>query len=218
MPRTTMVKIRISRFAWALLVSLAASNNAVASLAAAPEYLYFNANCTDCALAANTDFYNVVVTLKLDGYGYGTPLKESSSTQYGNVVSFSYSGSNLVAPIHVLLPQVGDKTPPSTYFSIESIRGQIDTSGPNWTSPSGGEMEIDFRGDGHRFSIEPDGDWAYFAGTGSDDPNDYGHGFWSDAPGPVGPRNLQIPEPGSLILMACGLAVLGAGRFRKAPG
>lgn len=218
MPNETMTNTLIKRFSGAVLLSLAASSTALASLARAPEYLYFNANCADCAQAANTDFYKVVATLKLDGYNYGTPLEKSTSTHYGNVVSFSYSGSNLVAPFHILLPMVGEITPPATPFRIESISGQINTSGPDWTSPINGEVAIDFHSEGRRFSIELDGDWAYYAGSDlNPDPNDYGHGFWSTTPGLIGPQNLQVPEPESLALIVLALAYLGLGSICKKP-
>ncbi len=210
MSNRTMTNMLFMRLSGALFLSLAASSAAMASVARAPDYLYFNANCADCAQAANTDFYNVVATLELDGYNYRDPLQISTGIQYGNVVSFSYSGSNLVAPFHFISPVVGEKTPPG---AIKSVGGQINTSGPDWVSPNNGEMEIIFGGNDQRFSIDLDGDWAYYAGSVG--PNDYGHGFWSTTPGQIGPQNLQVPEPGSLVLIALGLTGLSIGRICK---
>ena len=96
MPNKTMTNRTLKRLTAALFFSLAASNTVMANIAPAPQYLYFNADCTDCALAANSDYFNVVATFELDGYNYGEPLVNGSFLQNGNIVSFSYSGSNLV--------------------------------------------------------------------------------------------------------------------------
>ena len=96
MPKITLTRRLLNRFTAVLLISLAASSTAMANIAPAPQYLYFNADCTDCALAANSDYFNVVATFELDGYNYGEPLVNGSFLQNGNIVSFSYSGSNLV--------------------------------------------------------------------------------------------------------------------------
>jgi len=185
-----------------LTASLLAFGTASASVAPAPQYLYFNADCTDCALAANTNAYNVVATLELDGYNYGFPLFNGNFFENGNVVSFSYSGSNLVSPFQVFAQRAGEKSLPAG-STINSISGQINT-GLDWPEPTNGVLDIIFGGNGQRFTIAEDGNWAYFAG--SDLPNDYGHGTWSLTTGPVGSQGQQIPEPGSLAL--CGIAML----------
>lgn len=169
-----------------------------ASVAPAPQYLYFNAQCSDCALAANVSGFNVLATLELDGYNYGDPLVNGTFLQNGNVISFSYSGSNLVSPFHTVAQRAGEKAPPG---GITTISGQINT-GEDWPAPSDGALDISFAND-QRFTISNNGDWAYFAG--SDLPNDFGHGVWSLTAGPVGVQaEQQIPEPGSLALFGLG--------------
>jgi len=186
-----------------------AFGTARASVAPAPQYLYFNADCTDCAQAANTNAYKVVATLELDGYNYGFPLVNGNFFENGNVVSFSYSGSNLVSPFQTFAARAGQKFPPG---GINSISGHINT-GLDWPEPTNGVLDITFGGNGQRFTIAENGNWAYFAG--SDLPNDYGHGTWSLTEGPVGPQSQQIPEPASLVLIGLGLAGWALTRSRE---
>lgn len=195
----------------AFAVNIFAASPASASVAPAPQYLYFNAQCVDCAQVANTDGYNVVATLELDGYNYGTPLVNGSLLQNGNVISFTYSGSNLVSPFHVISPRAGEKSPPAT-LGIGNISGQINTGEPDWTAPTDGALDVVFGGNDQRFTISLDGNWAYFAG--GELPDDFGHGFWSLTAGSVGPLAQQIPEPGSLALFSFSLA--GLGLIRRA--
>lgn len=192
-------------------VGIFAVGSANASVAPAPQYLYFNADCTDCALAAQTNAYNVVATLELDGYNYGFPLFNGNFFEIGNVVSFSYSGSNLVSPYQVFAQRAGEKSLPAG-SSINSISGQINT-GLDWPEPTNGVLDVIFGGNGQRFTIAEDGNWAYFAG--SDLPNDYGHGTWSLTAGPLGPQTQQIPEPASLVLIGLGMAGAALTRSRK---
>lgn len=187
-------------FSTLLFGGLLGSGTALASVAPAPQYLYFNANCTDCALAANSDTYNVFARLELDQYAYGQALTNGTFLQNGNVVSFSYSGSNLVAPFQTLAQRAGEKTPPG---GIQSISGLINT-GQDWPEPTDGWLDIVFGGNEQRFTIATNGDWAYYAGSAL--PNDYGHGIWSLTAGPVGPSDRQIPEPSTLTLLGIALA------------
>lgn len=189
----------------ALLISLSAHGIASATVATAPQYLYFNAQCTDCALAANSGYFNVVATFVLDGYNYGEQLANGTSSQNGNIVSFSYSGSNMVSPFTALFQRAGQKYPPAG-SGVQSINGQINT-GLDYPEPTDGFLDIVFGGNGQHFSISLDGDWAYYAGSAL--PNDYGTGTWSLTAGPVGAQAQQVPEPGSLVLLGLSLAALG---------
>lgn len=209
MPQKILTSRLPDRFAAALLISLAASSAAMANIAPGPQYLYFNANCADCALAANSDYFNVVATFELDGYNYGDPLVNGSFLQNGNIVSFSYSGSNLVNPFQVLAQRAGEKSPPNGF---KSISGQINT-GQDWPAPTDGYLDITFsnlNGSDQRFTISTSGDWSYYAGSPL--PNDYGTGTWSLTAGPVGAQVQQVPEPGALVLLGLGLAALGFAR------
>jgi len=198
-------------FLTAFAVGIFAVGSANASVAPAPQYLYFNADCTDCALAAHTNTYNVVATLKLDGYNYGFPLVNGNFFENGNVVSFFYSGSNLVNPFQVFAQRACEQSPPAS-SAINSISGQINT-GLDWPEPTNGVLDIIFGGTGQRFTIAEDGNWAYFAG--SDLPNDYGHGTWSLREGTVGAPTQQVPEPASLAMIGLGLAAAALTRSRK---
>jgi len=192
----------------ASLASLVVEGMAFASVAPVPQYLYFNANCEDCALAANSEAYNVVARLELDQYGYGQPLVNGNFLQNGNVISFFYSGSNLLAPIQTLAVRAGEKFPVG---GISSISGLINT-GLDWPEPTDGQLEVFF--DGQRFTIAMNGDWAYYAGSAL--PNDYGHGTWSLTAGTVGSESRVLPEPGSALLTALGLTVFGLRCTKKA--
>lgn len=187
------------------------SGAALAARAPAPQYLYFNADCTDCALAASTRSYGVVARLDLDQYAYGEPLTNGSFLENGNVVSFTYSGSNLVAPFQTFAQRAGEKYNPA---GISSISGVINT-GRNWPEPTDGMLDILF-GRSERFTISLNGDWAYFADTSTSPlPNDYGHGTWSVTAAAVGPGNQQVPEPASAVLVGLSLAALVVARRKK---
>lgn len=203
--------LRKSLFVFGILLfgEILGSGTALATVAPAPQYLYFNANCADCALAANSDTYNVVARLELDQYVYGQPLTNGTFLENGNVISFSYSGSNLIAPFETLAQRVGEKTPPG---GMQSISGLINT-GLDWPEPTDGWLDMIFGGNGQRFTIALNGDWAYY--SGSTLPNDYGHGIWSLTAGIVGPQTQQIPEPGSLLLFGLGAAGLALNHLSK---
>lgn len=186
-----------------LLGGLLDSGTALASVAPAPQYLYFNANCTDCALAANSNTYSIFARLELDQYAYGQPLTNGTSLVNGNVISFSYSGSNLIASFEVFAQRAGTLSPPAA-SAINSISGLINT-GLDWPAPTDGLLDVTFGGNGQRFTIDIHGDWAYYAGSAL--PNDYGHGVWSLTAGAVGPNDRQLPEPSTLTLLGIALAV-----------
>lgn len=193
--------MKFNSFASVLVLGiLLGSETALATVAPAPQFLYFNANCADCALAASSNTYNVVARLELDQYIYGQPLTNGTFLENGNVISFSYSGSNLVAPFETLAQRAGGKAPPG---GIQSISGLINT-GLDWPESTDGLLDLVFGGNGQRFTIALNGDWAYFEGSAL--PNDYGHGMWSLTAGPVGPNDRQLPEPSTMALIGIALA------------
>lgn len=175
---------------------LLGSERVFAVRAPAPQYLYFNAECTDCALAANSSSYGVVARLATDQYAYREPLTNGTFLENGNVISFTYSGSNLAAPFQALAQRAGEKSP---LGGIQSISGVINT-GVAWPAPTDGMLDVLF-GRNERFTIALNGDWAYYADLSTSPlPNDYGHGTWSLTATAVGPDNQQIPEPGTTLL------------------
>ena len=184
-----------------------AAGSAQAALLVQQSTYYFNANCTDCAVAANSATYGVLGTLVLQNYSAGDAITES------NFVSFTYSGSNLIPGFTVNLVDytvVGGPGPVSS--GVYALSGAIPDP-----LPSAAEFEIGF-GDGLGFRSEADGSF-YVCGRSATPPeyyapgcshvfnNDMGTGSFSTVNSVVlGPGGQgTIPEPGTALLAALGL-------------
>ena len=182
-----------------------AAGSAQAALVVQQSTYYFNANCTDCAVASNSATYGVLGTLVLQNYTAGDAITES------NFVSFTYSGSNLIPGFTVNLVDytvVGGTGPVSSM--VFALSGAIPE-----TLPSAAEFEIGF-GDGLGFKTHADGSFfvcgpgvvKYYANDCSAFyNNDMGTGSFSTVNSVVlGPGGQgTIPEPGTALLAALGL-------------
>ena len=202
-PRT----VRPSHALRSLAVAAGLAAGAAGSAQATPlqQTYYFNANCSDCAVAANSATYGVLGTLVLQGYAAGDAITES------NFVSFTYSGSNLIPGFTVNLVDytvVGGPGPVTA--GVFALSGAIPDP-----LPSAAEFEIAF-GDGLGFRSEADGSFfvcgpgvaKYYANDCSAFyNNDQGTGTYSTVNsvvlGPNGPGT--VPEPGTALLAALGL-------------
>ncbi|MEN9627801.1 MAG: hypothetical protein RJA10_1028, partial [Pseudomonadota bacterium] len=174
-----------------------AAGSAQATLLQQQTTYYFNANCSDCAVAAHSATYGVLGTLVLQGYTAGDAITQS------NFVSFTYSGSNLIPGFTVDLNEytvVGRSGAlPSDVYVLE---GAIPA-----TLPSAAEFDIQFA-DGLGFKSHADGSF-YVCGPGltryhANDcsafyNNDQGTGSFSTVNSTVlGPGGQgTIPEPGT---------------------
>lgn len=160
----------------------------------------FAGNCTDCATAASLPSYPVTATLVLDGYVEGTAL------QLENVVSFSYSGSNLLDPYIATQTPTGTSAPPWQHY-LYAASGHLTTNG---------SQVLDLRfGDGLAFILDGTGDWFtcgrkddryYAVSCSSPYNNDNGTGGNFSVPTP------SVPEPaifGLLAMSALGLVRQG---------
>ncbi len=221
---TRRFKQLASAGAVAALMGAAGSAQAVA----ANSTFYFNANCADCAVAANAAGYGVMGTLVLQNYSQGSAITAE------NFVSFTYSGSNLVAPYSVTPSgSDGDGTTNDFTFSFDfsSVSGSIPA-----TLPAAAEFDLIFD-DGLRFNASADGNWytcapapgwasgngAYYGGSDcfNHSNNDNGTGQFARAPGtgPLGPNGpgRDLPEPGvySLALLGLGAAFIARRRQRQ---
>jgi MYXO-CTERM domain-containing protein len=193
-------------------LAAAAAGSAQATAVMESTY-YFNANCADCAVAANSATFGVLGTLVLQGYTAGDAISES------NFVSFTYSGSNLIPGFTVNLTEytvVGSPDPVPT--TVYALSGAIPE-----TLPSTVEFDIEF-GDGLGFKSHADGSF-YVCGPGLTDyyandctaffNNDQGTGSFSTVNstrlGPDGQGT--VPEPDTALLAALGL--LAAARRRR---
>lgn len=192
------------------LIALA-SGHAQATIAVVQTTQTFNfsGNCVDCALAANaansnasSANYAVSATLLLQNYSMG------SAINLGNIVSFSYGGSNLFGSFtwHAgeLSSLPGDI---SGFFSgdINALDNQVNLK---TSSAVGTDVYSFFQSSGNAFALGT----TTPALPGAN--KDFGTGTWSTTAAVVTDPN-QIPEPGSLLLVGGALAALGLARRRK---
>ena len=174
----------------------------------------FSGNCLDCAQAAhaaNSDAsstsYSVSATLVLQNYIMG------STFNLGNIVSFSYGGSNLFGSFNWLpgeLSSLDVETYGSFSGDISALTNQVSLT--TLTNLATGQYSYFQSGSvSNQFALgtispPPPGDPK---------PNDdNGTGTWSTT-APVVTDPNQIPEPGSLLLVGGALAALGLARRRK---
>ena len=171
----------------AMLLGLASlPAQALAPVPNPPAYLLFefNGNCDDCAAASQmpNDPYPVSGALLLQvAYQLGDLI------DLGNFVSFTYHGSNLLAPYQILNQNVVD------------VGGAMPADLP-------GEAQFHVSSsDGHFFSTFVGDGWS----TGLLVSDDQGLRFaWNAANG--------VPEPESLLLFGAALAAAGIARRHRA--
>lgn len=164
------------------LVSLPAQ--AIAVIQPLPSTFYFTGNCEDCAAAKQSASYGVTARLVLQNYFLGSAINGS------NFVSFSYGGSNLLAPYSIL---------PS---SLSSVTGHI-------TFGLQGANDFHLVGvNNSYFDLLTTGRWDAGSILGvQKTSNDLG------GSGNFGPN--AVPEPATILLMGAALTAAGLVRRRR---
>ena len=181
----------------------------VATPAQANTIWSFTGNCEDCAVAANTQTYEVTATLVLQDYVEGTDLTND------NFVSFAYDGSNLLLP-YLVVPGLFPARVASPALTagpthqLYSLTGNLTNGGDQW-------LALGF-GDGLEFTLGIEGNW-FTCGTNGNgyyevpcswmNNNDYGsQGSLSRVVNPV-------PAPPVAALLGVGMGVFGIVRRRR---
>lgn len=177
------------------LVSLSAS-----ATVALDQTLYFHGTCSDCTLDSAPGQPIATLVLRA-GYQLGAALLPA------DIVSFSYVGSNLVDAYS----WTGLAGVPAD--ELAQIYGASGTAGAGAR-----DVRIDAI-DGLGFMTSAFGQWwtcgngpsGFYSGScDAFRHNDTGMGAWS--------TTAAVPEPASMLLMALGLAAVGAATARRRPG
>jgi hypothetical protein len=163
---------------------------------------YFTANCTDCAITANTGSYAVSGQLTVDGL-----TKPGDAITYANFISFVYQQTNLQHAFSVTLSG-SDADAQTDDYKLEGVSGSLAGS-----LPGSSDLALSFSGNGF-FNSDVKGNFelcAKLTGCPLVQIKDYGtQASFSNTPGSIS----DIPEPSSFALVGLALLALRAHRGR----